>query len=221
MKQEWVNRIIDERAKAAGITSPWQADEVKDLFLPIFTWKGLDSWEHASAQDLQSGNDRVITGEVAQAAQSYMRVEWAQDERLDWLLADAMAFGEVNATFKTLSPTRFYFFDGKPVWWMVGLKVAFSMILWVAWLFVLFLIYDESESMAAAFVVVTAAYQFAKRRRAQPVAKMLGAMAATYSALDSNPPSWRNLYALMEKSRDLGAKWPTQLYRLVEKRLAG
>jgi hypothetical protein len=32
-----------------------------------------------------------------------MQLDWLQDDALDWLLADAMAFGEINSTFKAVS----------------------------------------------------------------------------------------------------------------------
>lgn len=213
-------RLVDQKAKEAGITNEWEVQDAKDLFLPIFNWTGRDSWVHAPQNELRFGLERVLTREVGDATHGYLQRDWLHHEALDWLLADAMAFGEINATFKTLSPHRFYFQAGEPVFWLMGVVLLFRLLMWAAWLFVLIMLYAESQLMAAILVTVTIAYQFAHRRGVKKVATLLAAMEDTYGGLDVCPPSWRNLYALMEKSRDLGAKWPTQLYRLVEKRLA-
>ena len=220
MRLDGLNRLVDRKAKEAGITSEWQVQEAKDIFLPIFTWTNRDSWVHAPQHELRSGADRVLTGEIANAALAYLQLDWLQDEALDWLLADAMAFGEVNSTFKTVSPQRFYFHNGEPVFWLMGLALLFRLLMWAGWLLVVVMLYSESELLAAGLVLATIAYQFGQRRRNTKIAATLASMEATYGGLDSCPPSWRNLYALMEKSRDLGAKWPTQLYRLVERKLA-
>lgn len=221
ISQDALHGLIEEKAKAAGITSQWQVEEAKDLFLPIFTWRELDAWSHAPTTELAYGDDRVLTAEIEQAAQGYMQRDWLQDERLDWMLADAMAFGEINSTFKTISPNRFYYYpDGSLVLWMMGLTIIFKLALWAGWLLIALMLYSEEKLLAAGWVGLTVAYQIPKRKRLGKLTSLLTAMSATYGGLDACPPSWRNLYALMEKSRDLGAKWPTQLYRLVEKRLA-
>lgn len=219
MNQDLVNGIIDRCAKEVGITSDGSIEEVQSCFDPIFAMREGEAWRHASGTDLHFGVDRVITAEVASAARVYLQFKWAKVEVLDWLLADAMVFGEVNASYKNLSPMRFYFSRGEPVIWMMALGFLFRVVLWGAWVVGLFVLYGESHLLAAVLVLATIAYQYVRRSRVQSVAKMLAAMSDVYGALDSCPPSWRNVYALMEKSRDLGAKWPTQLYRLVERNL--
>jgi len=219
MRQELVNGIIERRAKEVGVARDSSIEEVQSCFSPVFTMREGDAWHHASGTDLHFGPDRVFTEEVATAARNYMQANWAQVEVLDWLLADAMVFGEVNASYKNLSPMRFYFSRGEPVAWMMALAFVFRAVLWGVWAVGLLMLYGESKVMAAALVIATITYQYAKRTRVKSVAKMLASMSDVYGALDSCPPSWRNVYALMERSRDLGAKWPTQLYRLVERNL--
>ena len=219
MLLDGLNRLIDRQAKSAGITDEWDVQEAKDIFLPIFNWSGRDSWFHAHLDEAKSGRDRVLTNEVAEAARGYMQRDWLRDEALDWLLADAIAFGEVNSTFKTMSPTRFYYRDGEPVVWLMGLAILGRLLMWAVWLVALFMIYTDSQIMAAVMVATTIGYQYAKRKRLQKINTLLDSLLTTYDALDACPPSWRNVYALMEKSRDVGAKWPTQLYRLIERNL--
>ena len=213
MKYEDVERLIEK----TGRKNPWDVREASDLFLPVFNVK--QSWHHAANSELTAGQDRVHTADVAEAARSYMTLDWLQDETLDWLLADAMAFGEVNATFKSLSPNRFYYDRERLIAWRLVLSIIFRLILWGAWLLLFVMLFSEERVWSFVLVGITGIYQFPKIRRQSKIALMLNSMTAVYDGLDAVPPSWRNVYAMMEKSRDLGAKWPTQMYRLVERRL--
>lgn len=222
VRRDWLERVVRERA--AIIDEEWQRDgfveEASELLWPMFPSElNRDTWMHAGTHELLRGPARCFLSEVAGAAERYLSTEALAHPTFDWVFADAMVFSEVNGTVAALDPTFRYGKDGEPVWWAFVLKIAFNLLAWIVWLFIAFIAYQESPALVVVQVLLTLAYQYSTRARVAKRAALLASMADVYGALDSIQPSWRNVYALMEKSRDLGAKWPTALFRLVEKNL--
>jgi len=163
--------------------------------------------------------DSFVDGSMAKplAAEYIHFPSSMQDPLLDWMVADTICFGEVNATL--IHTGRMI--SGKhamPLSIRI-MRAVGRLIAWALWLGIIYVGFAMSPWLGASFIALTAVVQFAKFKAAIARAKLIDQMIGTYQALTSSTLSWAVLWDHLGKSRDHGAVWPPELYRLVELRM--
>ena len=195
-------------------------DALDEVAFPIFNEYMLSSWGHKSQFVVLGGREKCPSiHDLGGSIDAYLNYDFLQSPQLDWLLADAIVFSETNATANTIGGAKWNKEDGSPSIPLFLMRSTWSLICWAIWLAISIALYLIHPLWLAGWVTLTAIAQYQKWKAAKYKRELLQSMADVYGALDNIQPSWRNVYALMEKSRDKGAKWPTPLYRLVEKRI--
>lgn len=215
LKAKWANESLDDYQIDARLDI---LDEVTHPLLSEFMHR---SWSHQPLYMVLHGRLKCPSiHELGQAIDIYLANEFLRAPPLDWMLADAIVFSETNATAQTIGAAKWHKDDGSPSIPIILLKVLFGLFCWAMWAALAVAAYVAHPLVLAALVVLTIISQISKRNKARKVAELMQSMADVYGGLDNQLPSWRNVYSLMEESRAKGAKWPTPLYRLVEKSIS-
>lgn len=216
LKAKWSDEALSDYELDARI------DALDEVTFPLFNEYMHTSWHHRSTFLVMNGKDKCPSiDELGNSIDRYLECDFLRTPQLDWLLADAIVFSETNATTQQIGPARWTNSDGSPNIWMLLFRLAFALICWSIWLALALGAYLVHPLILAALVVITIVSQISKRKSRRKVAETLASMADVYGSLDNLMPSWRNVYSLMEASRAKGAKWPTPLFRLVERNITG
>lgn len=158
--------------------------------------------------------------ELRQAVDTYINLPWLKHPHIDWMAANALIYAEVSSTASAFQPFPPFGVDGIN-WGTIAWRVLFWLIKWGLWLAVMIaalILGDGSYLPAGIWLVLTALVvipsSLAKRRKAN----LLRAMLDAYEATRTSTMSWSALWDQLTKTRDLGAVWDPELYRLVELR---
>ncbi|WP_295943441.1 hypothetical protein [uncultured Xanthomonas sp.] len=217
----WMDRSVICRllAEKAPVGTESVNDEVDEIFNAI----GRNNWTHVPTQDMGVGGKIASPhiGELSSFLDRYNEApEWFKLKQLDWLLADALCYAEVN---QTMHAWRY------PKWSRAGSfrwgKLAFKGVSFCVsggiWLAILAFLSTISGWLAMIWIVLTllnVGFGIIRKVRRD---KLMLSMVDAYHTLDSNHPSWLNTWNSLQRSKDLGAKWPTPLLRLVEDKARG
>ena len=138
--------------------------------------------------------------------------------QLDWLIVDVLMYAEISAFALTLKP--FQTMEPSHRRWLRVLGIFWRLIKWSVFAVVLMAsIAFELPLVAWGITLLAVAWQGLKLRGKLRVAKLLHTMFDAYAAAGSWSLSWSILWELLEKSRNLGAYWDPEVYRLVELRM--
>lgn len=223
VSSEYAKRTLIAAAEAANIRdAEWVAESWVDSIYASLRIDGKEPsvWRHIEAPQLlyavgSIGIDReTIRGAAAQYINDFT---WAEDRNLDWLVANVLAYAELDAFLLSLDATQV--FQGasrggarvvralwRLFWWCVWLAIVAS-----AFIFV-------SPWIGAPLVLLTALKIGGNFRSSRRRAALVTSMIDVYTAISSATLSWAVVWDLMERSRRLGAVWDPELYRLVELR---
>lgn len=195
-------------------------DQLSDITTAIFNDQMPTTWYHQPVKTILLGHrDCPSITDLGNVIDEYLATDFLRSPRLDWLLANVIMFSEINAASREIGMARYYDKDAKPNWWKIGLRLGWRAFCWSAWLIAAVVAYKWHPLAIGILSAWTAVAQFYKWRRKDRNADLLTSMVFAYDGLDHVEPSWRNVWGLLEDSRRKGAKWPTPLYRLVERNL--
>lgn len=215
----YINKLIAARApnEGAALDAEYWAEEV---FANVITPRPDKVWRHIDGSHLVTNTheSEVLWRNVSQSTAVYIRnLEWLKDPEIDWMLADMLCFGELEATMRHFGIPRFY--TGGRFRWKKALGVAsLSLFLWLIWLAILAGAIFAHWTAAAAWVGWTLFAQWRKRSARLKIGELLASMADAYSTLQSSTMSWSNVLDRLKTARDKGASWPAELLRLAEDR---
>ncbi|MGV7183807.1 hypothetical protein [Xanthomonas axonopodis] len=217
----WIDRSAVSRL--LGEKSPRGPESISDDVAQIFNAIGLDAWKHVPTQDMGIGGTTASPhiGELSNFLDRYNEApEWFKIKQLDWLLADALCYAEVNQTMHSWRYPK-WTRGGKFRWGKLALKVGAFVLSWGIWLAILGFLSTISGIWVGIWVALTVlnvGFGFRSKIKRD---KLMVSMIDAYHTLDSIHPSWSNTWNSLQKSKDLGAKWPTPLLRLVEDKSRG
>ncbi|WP_337054709.1 hypothetical protein [Pseudoxanthomonas sp. USHLN014] len=217
----WTDRLVISRLLAEK--APLGVESVGDDVDEIFNAIGRDSWTHVLTQDMGIGGAIASPhiGELSSFVDRYNEApEWFKLKQLDWLLADALCYAEVNQAMHAWRYPK-WTRAGSFRWEKLTFKVIAFLISWVIWLAILWLLSTISGWLVALWVALTILNVVFGVIRKVERDKLMLSMIDAYHTLDSSHPSWSNTWNSLQKSKDLGAKWPTPLLRLVEDKSRG
>lgn len=212
LKAKWSDEALSDYQLDARL------DALDEVTFPLFNEYMLSSWHHRSTFLALNGKDKCPSiDELGSSIDRYLQYDFLMTPQLDWLLADSIVFSETNATAQRIGAARWTKDSGAPHIGLLLLRLAFALICWAIWAALAVAAYLVHPFVLAALVAITIISQISKQKSRRKINETLTSMGDVYGSLDNIRPSWRNVYSLMETSRDKGAKWPTPLYRLVEK----
>lgn len=140
---------------------------------------------------------------------------------LDWLIVDVLMLSEISAFAASLNPIKSI--QDQIARRRLGVVAAlWTVFKWGIAVFALVgaLIADlPGLAMLVFGLIVLRQGQLWWRNR--KTAGLLLSMTGAYAAIGSWSTSWTNLWELLRKSRDLGAVWDPEVYRIVELRMRG
>jgi hypothetical protein len=216
MDRSVISRLLGERA-------PQGPESITDDVAQIFNAIGEDSWKHVSTHEMGIGGQVASphVGELVYFLDRYNEApEWFKIKQLDRLLADAICYAEVNQTMHTWRYPK-WTRGGNFRWGKLAFKVGAFVLSWGIWLAITGFLSTISGWLVGLWLVLTVLnVGFGIRNNARRD-KLMVSMIDAYHTLDSNHPSWTNTWNSLQKSKDLGAKWPTPLLRLVEDKSRG
>ncbi|CAD2259705.1 hypothetical protein [Xanthomonas arboricola] len=217
----WIDRSVISRL--LGERAPHGPESITDDVAQVFNAIGKDAWTHVPTQDMGIGGQIVSPhiGELSSFLDRYNEApKWFKIKQLDWLLADALCYAEVNQTMHTWRYPK-WTRSGKFRWGKLALKVGAFVLTWGIWLAILGFLSTISGWWIGIWVTLTILNVGFGIRSKIKRDKLMVSMIDAYHTLDSIHPSWSNTWNSLQKSKDLGAKWPTPLLRLVEDKSRG
>lgn len=214
LKAKWGNESLNDYQLDARLDA---LDEVTHPLLSEFMHR---SWRHQPMHLVLQGRLKCPSiHELGQSIDLYLANDFLREPQIDWLLADAIVFSETNAAAQTIGIAKWHKDDGSPSIPALLIKAVAWLILWTIWLALAVCAYVIHPWLLASLVAVTILAQISKHKSKRKIHELMQSMGDVYSALDNELPSWRNVYSLMDASRTKGAKWPTPLFRLVERNI--
>ena len=181
-------------------------------------------WEHRSVADLAVDVRALnIQRKVLRAYVSrYINLPKIHSQYLDWYAADTLMYAEYLPALTQLGHGLYgwnYLLPGQVSKTRMLLRTLWSLVKWGVWTFAVFFLAEELGLLAAVvLVVVTGSIQYSTRKRKSKVPRLSVEMRAAYDVLDKEKFSWELLWEELQRTRELGATWPSELYRLVETR---
>lgn len=239
MKEESPSAVEIIREVYAGIelnhfAEEWIAEvywregdlEEGDLFDPVFDNIGsvYAIWEHRSladlAVDVRALNiDRNV---LAPYVSRYIDLPKIHSKYLDLYAADTLMYAEYLPAITRLGSGLYgwnYLFPEQVSKRRMLLRTLWSLVKWGVWIFAAFFLAEELGLAAVGLLVVlTASIRYSMRKQKLKVPRLSVEMRAAYDVLDKEEFSWELLWEELQRTRELGAAWPTELYRLVEMR---
>jgi hypothetical protein len=228
LSKEYATRLVRERwAGKDPADLDWSAEMVfvDGFFGAIRQGEGTATgWQHGSPL-LQPENlyaldvDRMT---LRQWASEYIEnLPLIHRRELDWLIVDVLMLSEISAFAAHLNPIKSI--QDKVTRRRLGAAAAlWTVFKWGIAAFTLAgaLVADLPglAMLIFGFIVLRQSQLWWRNRKA---AGLLLSMTGAYAAIGSWSTSWTNLWELLRKSRDLGAVWDPEVYRIVELRMRG
>lgn len=220
---EGLRKHLQSRWKAEDLSDfdeMMRLGQLSDITRGIFNDQMPTTWYHQPIDIVLRGHrDCPSIIDLGTEIDEYLAHDYLHCPRLDWLLANVIMFSEINTTARMIGMARYYNDDAQPIWWKMALRLGRTLFFWSIWLVMAIVAYNWHPLAIGILAGWTGVTQFSQWRRRDRNANLLASMAFAYDGLDHVHPSWRNVWGLLEAARDKGAKWPTPLYRLVERNL--
>lgn len=197
----------------------------RDLFELLFssiTWRDWEDapqgiaelgwrsckWHHRSDKDLDVDrtNLSIESDLLREGVRRYLANADGSSGSLDWYCADALAYMECIGTYKKLYwklGRSWFSFASKPFAWVLCLGAA----------------YYISGPVGAALVGVWCFFgTMYESRERERLNNLINEMLRVYDVFQTSSFSWETAWAELNRTRQLGAVWPGELYKLVESR---
>jgi hypothetical protein len=193
-------------------------------------------WSHRSNdkifEEIFRSDIEIDKVALLSATSNYIKNINIQDEWLDWYCADLICYNEYIETLKLVTVQNYgliaYVMLGSKNWFIkilgYAVSIVFFLIKWGVWLFIIGMLINVGESetwanvAAGLFLLLTIFIKFNKWKARKRVEKLLNSMNNAYAVLATPTFSWEILWKALDESRQLGAVWPGELWRLVEVR---
>jgi hypothetical protein len=180
----------------------------------------------------------VFIGSVKSAADKYIRSPWLQNPFLDWVLMDALMFGETAIFMHEVMRTRFgfsYLTFGMtwkarlyracmlPVSFALGWIAPAAFLWWLSssypqtalWSAVAY--YGLSFILLLRLAIIKVMYRLREGKFPQRrISDLIDTMAAAYFQLREETIHVPSLKAALDKAHDMGASWPPQVYAILD-----
>ncbi|MBJ88373.1 MAG: hypothetical protein CMO98_00795 [Woeseia sp.] len=181
-------------------------------------------WKHRSLADL-AVDVRALNIQrnvLAAYVSRYIDLPKMHSKYLDWYAADTLMYAEFLPAITRLGNGLYgwnYLFPGQMSKTRMLLRTLWTLVKWGVWTFAAFFLAEELGLPAVGlFVLLTASIRFSMRKQKSKVPRLSVEMRAAYDVLDKDAFSWELLWGELQRTRELGAAWPSELYRLVEMR---
>lgn len=188
-------------------------------------------WRHRSVHDLNKDIAELqIDGPLLrQAVTHYLKDPRWRSEYLDWYIANTLTYAELyqfvqqaQAMMRGVITTVLV--RGTATQKFLGylLRLVLFVVKWAIWFVGAFFANETwGGGGVVVLVIATVAWQIHKWRGRKKVHDLIIAMRSAYDVFASKTFSWEVAWAELNSSREKGAVWPGELYRLVELRKAG
>ncbi|BAV96203.1 hypothetical protein [Lysobacter enzymogenes] len=213
-----ISRTMDNLPQAE-----FDDDQVREFVMMVFASFGVmrkqDTWAPPPTRELLDSLedydfDRTLLRQQTELYINYYKS--MQSPQIDWLLANLMICAEVVATAKAWKHQS-WLQHGRIRWRRVAFSAILFFINWGLWLGLALVINSFlGTTVFLAWVGATIVYCFNAWRVRRRNALLLADMAAVYEATRSATLSWSVIWDVLSKTRDKGAVWDSELYRLVE-----
>lgn len=177
----------------------------------------IAGWGHIETRNLPAhlGKYSIWRDSLRDCAQRYLSTNaWLADPSLDWLLANLLAFAELDAFLITTGTVARFKRSGRAHL----AHMAWGAFKWLVWLLLVVFAFVASDAIGWGLLALTAIVQGLAWRNRKRISGLELAMMNAYQSIGSTTLSWNVVWDYLTKSRDLGAVWDPELYRLVELR---
>jgi hypothetical protein len=227
LSQKEATRLVRESIPEDGTDATfWERREGENFVEHFFAsikrndeslgaWRHFDPFrERESLFSIEYDRSDLRSG----AANYIEKLKAIHCRELDWLVVDVLMYAEISAFALTLNPLQSL--DATPRRWFLTLRFTWGLLKWLALAaLILLAISFELPLLAWGMATIGLVWQGLKWRQKFRMNTMLRSMFVAYAAAASSSLSWTILWELLGKSRELGAYWDPEVYRLVELRL--
>lgn len=236
--EEALRRLLDEYATESFIDDACQI--IEEVFWAITMTKvkngtvesndSVEEWHSRDDHQIEHdwkylGMDRNI---LMLEFETYLETPWMHDKELDWLFLNSMTYNEYLGALDAYRSGVMSFSEyinkksgKKELNSTDGKKLLLSLVGWVVWFAAAYGLY-QAHPLAALLPIAASAWWFRRKHQAhKKIDDMLHAMKISYMSFETISQSWEIVWQQLEASREKGAIWSGQVYRLVEDRKAG
>jgi len=187
-------------------------------------------WRHRGIHEVNKDiKNLCISEDFKNTVGTYLKKPEWRNEFIDWYIADTLAYLELYRTIEHVQGALGGHFSmalirgsGGEKFFGYLLRTIFFVVKWTIWLAALLFVTSEWEALGVVGLILpTVAYQYVKRMKRNKVLDLLTRMRGAYDVFASHTFSWEVAWVELNSSREKGAVWPGELYRLVELRKAG
>ena len=120
LKERYEENRCDEDLYSEDLTGA--ISDINQVFRGLFLndqknnkYEPLEKWGHVSPSNIlqESGYYGIGRDDITEGIESYLALDWARDERLDWLFADILMFIEYIAIVEEAKKYTFNIFMKK------------------------------------------------------------------------------------------------------------
>ncbi|SFN14918.1 hypothetical protein [Dokdonella immobilis] len=225
---EQANRIIRSQISdddtAENLSLRDESQEFLNSFYSSIRRNGepLDGWRHfhpsrepESLYSVEYHRDSLRSS----AAHYIEHLRGIHRREFDWLIVNVLMYAEISAYAAVLNPIG-SMASSPEKRWLIALRWIWRALKWLIFVAILFAALAFNSSwLAGSAIALAVVVQGLKWRQRYRAAKTLQSMLTAYASVGSWTLSWAVVWELLSKSRNLGAYWDPEVYRLVELRM--